>query len=131
MNHEPPLTAITTMGTPLLFSFHYESNLPRILPNNLGITARLLCVASAHRLCLDVPTEGGNKRFASCRIKTPPHRCVTACCKQTRVHISASHVKTPSEQNRTSHVKQDILNSCRHTKTAADVSPSWFISADR
>lgn len=36
------------LETSALFSFHYESNLPTILPNNFGITAYLLCVASAH-----------------------------------------------------------------------------------
>lgn len=45
-----------------LFSFHYESNLPTILPNNFGITAYLLCVASAHRLNFGVLAEVGNNR---------------------------------------------------------------------
>lgn len=63
MNPELPL------GTSLLFSFHYESNLPTILPNNFGITAYLLCVASAHRLHFVVLAEGGNNRFTAGKIK--------------------------------------------------------------
>lgn len=66
MNPELPL------GTSLLFSFHYESNLPTILPNNFGITAYLLCVASAHRLCLAVLAEGENNRFTPGKIKFSP-----------------------------------------------------------
>lgn len=91
MNPELPL------GTSLLFSFHYESNLPTILPNNFGITAYLLCVASAHRLHFVVLAEGGNNRFTHGEIKfstkaslsppppsfkKPPYRCVTTCHKQ-------------------------------------------------
>lgn len=57
------------LGTSLLFSFHYESNLPTILPNNFGITAYLLCVASAHRLHFVVLTEGGNNHFTHGEIK--------------------------------------------------------------
>lgn len=65
MNPELPL------GTSLLFSFHYESNLPTILPNNFGITAYLLCVASAHRLYFVVLAEGGNNRFTRGKINSP------------------------------------------------------------
>lgn len=37
----------SVMGTSPLFSFHYRPNPSPILPNNSGITAYLLCVASA------------------------------------------------------------------------------------
>lgn len=42
-NHFPK----SVMGTSPLFSFHYSPNPSPILPNNSGITAYLLCVASA------------------------------------------------------------------------------------
>lgn len=35
---------ISVMGTSLVFSFHYKSNLSAILPNNSRITAYLICV---------------------------------------------------------------------------------------
>lgn len=93
---EPWAASHGSMGTSLLFSFHYESNLPTILPNNFGITAYLLCVASAHRLCLDGLAEGGKKNVSPVArlnsppkrptppFKAPPYRCVTACCQQRR-----------------------------------------------
>lgn len=60
------------LGTSLLFSFHYESNLPTILPNNFEITAYLLCVASPHRLHLLVLAEGANNRFTPGEINYSP-----------------------------------------------------------
>lgn len=55
----PSQFTISVMGTSLLFSFHYESNLSTILPNNSGITAYLLCVALVNWILFVVVLSAG------------------------------------------------------------------------
>lgn len=123
------------LGTSLLFSFHYESNLPTILPNNFGITAYLLCVASAHRLHSVVLAGGGNNYFTRGEIEfspkvffhpfeKPANRCAPTCCKHRHLVQKTRHFSVQIFKKLVSQSKHRLLTQLMKVSADRWVTPN-------